>query len=126
LSLARKAVALEPDEWSFLNTLGVAAFRARDWNTAASSFQDAATFTGGGSYNLFFLAMTYWHQGNKKDARAMYDRAVAWTDRHKPADPELRKFRAEATELLGQPCMKSGPEQGRGVVNADSALNHES
>ncbi len=22
----------------------------------------------------------------------MYDRAVAWTDKHKPDDPELRKF----------------------------------
>ncbi len=66
LTLARKAVALEPHEWSFLNTLGVAAFRARDWDTAANAFQQAAKFTGGGSYNLFFLAMTYWHQGNKE------------------------------------------------------------
>ena len=29
LTLARKAVALEPNEWAFLNTLGVAAFRRR-------------------------------------------------------------------------------------------------
>ena len=67
LVLARKAVALEPNEWSYLNTLGVAAFRASDWNTAAGAFHQSSTFTGGGAYDLFFLAMTYWHQGNKAD-----------------------------------------------------------
>ena len=110
LALARKAVALEPNEWSFLNTLGVAAFRAGDWKTAAKVLQQSMTFTGGGAYDLFFLAMTYWHQGNKKEAREMYDRAVAWTEKNKPNDPELRKFRAEAAALLGQPSPKPKPE----------------
>src|SRR5262249_17791875 len=106
LTLARQAVALEPNEWSYLNTLGVAAFRASDWNTAAKSFRQSSTFTGGGAYDLFFLAMTYWHQGNKTDAREMYDRAVAWTDTNKPDDPELRGLRAEAAALLGKPGPK--------------------
>jgi tetratricopeptide (TPR) repeat protein len=110
LALARKAVALEPNEWGFLNTLGVAAFRASDWETAARVFHQSATFTGGGAYDFFFLAMTYWHQGNKKEAREMYDRAVAWTEKNKPDDFELRKFRAEAAALLGQPCPKPKPE----------------
>ena len=78
--------------------------------------QQATTFTGGGSYNLFFLAMTYWHQGNKNDAREMYDRAVAWTDKHKPKDPELREFPRGAATLLGQPCTEPGSERGRGVA----------
>jgi Flp pilus assembly protein TadD len=103
LPLARKAVALEPNEWNFLNTLGVAAFRAGDWETAASVFHKAATFTGGGAYDMFFLAMTYWHQGNQKEAREMYDRAVAWMKKNKPDNPEVRKFHAEAAALLGQP-----------------------
>ena len=107
--MARKAVALEPNEWSFLNTLGVAAFRASDWETAANVFHKSTTFTGGGAYDLFFLAMTYWHQGNEKEAREMYDRAIAWTEKHKPQDPELRKFRAEAAALLGQPTPKLEP-----------------
>jgi len=106
LVLARKAVALEPNEWSYLNTLGVAAFRTSDWNTAAGAFHQSSTFTGGGAYDLFFLAMTYWHQGNKTDAREMYDRAVAWTDTNKPDAPELRDLRAEAAALLGQPAPK--------------------
>jgi uncharacterized protein HemY len=106
LALARKAVALEPNEWSFLNTLGVAAFRASDWNTSAKAFRQSITFTGGGAYDLFFLAMTYWHQGNPRDARELYDRAVAWTDKNKPDDPELRGLCTEAAALLGQPGPK--------------------
>ena len=101
LALARKAVTLEPNEWGFLNTLGVAAFRARDWETAARAFHQAATFTGGGAYDSFFLAMTYWHLGKPQEARAMFDRAVAWTEKNKPQDSELRQFRQEAAALLG-------------------------
>ncbi|HKI20314.1 MAG TPA: protein kinase, partial [Isosphaeraceae bacterium] len=109
LALARKAVAIEPNEWTYLNTLGVAAFRARDWETATKVLQQSITFTGGEAHDFFFLAMTYWHQGNKKEAREMFDRAVAWTDKNKPNDPELRQFRAEAAALLGQPSKKSKP-----------------
>jgi serine/threonine protein kinase len=109
LALARKAVAIEPNEWSFLNTLGVAAFRARDWKTAAKVFHQSITFTGGGAYDLFFLAMTYWQQGSKKEALEIYERAVAWTDKNKPNDPELRRFRAEAAALLCQPSAKPKP-----------------
>jgi tetratricopeptide (TPR) repeat protein len=110
LALARKAVALEPNEWSYLHTLGVAAFHARDWNTAANSFRQSITFTGAGAYDLFFLAMTYWHQGNKKDAREMYDRAIAWTEMNKPDDAELRDLRAESAALFGQPALNSRRE----------------
>jgi len=109
LALARKAVALEPNEWGYLNTLGVAAFRASDWETAAKVFHQATTFTGGGAYDFFFLAMTYWHQGKEQEAREMYNRAVAWMEKNKPDDTELRKFRAEAAALLGQPCLKPKP-----------------
>jgi tetratricopeptide (TPR) repeat protein len=118
-ALARKAVALDPNNWKLLNTLGVAAFRAGDWKTATKAFQESITFTGGGAHDLFFLAMNYWHQGNKKDARVFYDRAVAWTDKHAPDDPELRRFRAEATALLAQPCPK--PTHERHQVDPDEA-----
>ena len=91
----------------------MAAFRASDWETAAKVFHQSTTFTGGGAYDLFFLAMTYWHQGNSKEAREMYDRAVAWMEKNKPDDPELRKFRAEATTLLAQPAPRlEKPETG--------------
>jgi serine/threonine protein kinase len=111
LALARRAVALEPNECTYLNTLGVAAYRANDWNTAADALRQSNTL-GGGAHDLFFLAMTRWHQGDKKDAREMYDRAVAWAEKNKPDDPELRGLRAEAAALLGLP----GPRPGRGAT----------
>jgi tetratricopeptide (TPR) repeat protein len=107
LALAKKAVALEPNAWSFLNTLGVAEFRARHWDRATEVLQKSITFTGGGAHDLFFLAMTYWHQGSKRQAREFYARAVEWTEKNNPSDPELRRFRAEAEALLGTSCEKA-------------------
>jgi eukaryotic-like serine/threonine-protein kinase len=108
LALAKKAVALEPHEWSYWHTLGLAAVRTGDWDTAADALQQALTFTGGRSCNTFLLAIAYWHQGNRNDARLMYDRAVAWMDKNKPDDSELCQFRAEAAALLGVSCRKPG------------------
>jgi len=107
MALARKAVALEPNQSMLLNTLGVAAFRVRDWKTATESLQKSMSSSGGGAaHDFFFLAMIHWHQGNKKEARELYDRAVAWTDKNKPDDFELRQFHAEAAALMGL----SGPK----------------
>ena len=111
LVLARRAVALEPNEWNYLNTLGVAAFRASDWNTAAKALRQASTFTGGGAYDLFFLAMTYWHQGNKTDGRNARPRRRL--DRQEQAGrSRAPRFRAEAAALLGQP----GPKPSEAAV----------
>ena len=40
LALAQKAVALEPNEWAFLNTLGVAAFRSGTGKPRPRSFRN--------------------------------------------------------------------------------------
>jgi hypothetical protein len=56
---------------------------------------------GGDSHDWFFLAMTHWQLGAKDKARAWYDRAVQWMDKNQPDNEELRRFRAEAAELLG-------------------------
>jgi eukaryotic-like serine/threonine-protein kinase len=106
LALARKAVALEPNKWQFMHTMGVAAFRARDWKTGTEFLQKSASFTGGQAYDFFFLAMIRWHQGQKQEARKLYDQAVAWTDANNPGDFELRQFHAEAAALMGLPCPK--------------------
>ena len=45
--------------------------------------------------------MTAWQQGDKESARTWYNKAVRWMDQHNPKNAELRRFRAEATQLLG-------------------------
>jgi hypothetical protein len=53
------------------------------------------------SFDMFFLAMAQWHQGNQEEARKLYDQAVAWMDQNQPENKELLRFRAEAEALLG-------------------------
>ena len=45
-----------------------------------------------------------WPTGSSVTRRkpaASYDKSVEWMEKHKPADEELKRFRAEAAELLG-------------------------
>jgi hypothetical protein len=45
--------------------------------------------------------MSHWQLGDKAKAREWFDRAVQWVEKGKKDDPELKRFRAEAAELLG-------------------------
>ena len=55
---------------------------------------------GGDSFDWFLLAMVQCHFGNKVEGRKWYDQAVMWMEKNAPQDGELRRFRAEAAELL--------------------------
>ena len=117
LALARKAVEIRPTNWFFWNTLGVSAYRVNDWKTAEEALRKAIQLdaSGGSADNWFFLAMTRWHQGDCKDARQLFDQAVAWMKKEKSEDPQLKRFQAEAARLLDPP----GPEPGRGPIETD-------
>ena len=103
---ARKAVELNPSNWFYWNTLGVAAFRNGDWKTAEDSLQKSIRFNGGTAIDWFFLAMTRWHQGKAKEALHWFDQAVSWIARNK-SDDETRRFHLEAAKLLGLPAPES-------------------
>ena len=109
VELARKAVALNPPDGNLWNTLGVAAFRLRDWKTAADSFRKSNNIIGGTGIDCFFLAMTRWHEGKRDEARQWFDQAIAWIERTTSEDPELRRFHAEAASLLGLDCPRPSP-----------------
>jgi hypothetical protein len=49
----------------------------------------------------FYLAMTYWQQGDRAKARSSYGNGVQWMEKHNPRNEELVRLRAEATVLLG-------------------------
>jgi serine/threonine protein kinase/Flp pilus assembly protein TadD len=104
VQLAKKAVALEPQEGNFWNTLGAASYRAGQWKQAVDALKKAMELrSGGDSSDWFFLAMAYWQLGEPEQARQRYDQAVQWMDTNKPNDQELRRFRGEAAALLGIP-----------------------
>jgi len=99
--LANRAVELAPKSGDFWNTLGVAHYRAGDWQVAVASLSKSMKLTkGGNSIDWFFLAMAHWELGDKNKAREWYDKAVTWMDKNRPQDAELRRFRAEAEALL--------------------------
>jgi serine/threonine protein kinase/WD40 repeat protein len=110
LSLARRAVELAPKAAIYLNTLGVAQYRAGQLTEAIATLEKSLA-TGKGesdAFDLFFLAMARHRLGQVARARADFDRAVKWRRDHpKPAEPdwsrELDLFRAEAEAVLAGP-----------------------
>ena len=106
---AKKAVELKPEEWMYWNTLGVAAFRTRDWKLAQTALEKSIHLNnGGGAIDFFFLAMTRWNQGKHEEAKKWYDQAATYV-KHNPGDPELQQFHEEAKWLLKQPPPKCEP-----------------
>jgi serine/threonine protein kinase/tetratricopeptide (TPR) repeat protein len=108
LELAKKATALAPQWAHQWNTRGVAHYRAGDWDAARAALEKSMALYAGRaeawtleSFNTFFLAMAHARLGNSAEARRWYDRAVRWMEQYQPEDMELRRFRAEAEELLG-------------------------
>src|SRR5262249_40893931 len=70
VALAKKAVELAPRHWVYLNTLGVASYRAGDWKAAIAALeQSMALRKGGDSNDWFFLAMAHGQLGDKDKAR---------------------------------------------------------
>ena len=113
LNEARKAVELDPKNGNCWNTLGVAAFRTKDWQTAHDALEKSIELTGGTAHDWFFLAMTRWNQGARSEARESFDQALAAIKPEQKGDPELRGFHNEAAALLGVPVPKS---EGKGEV----------
>ena len=102
LELAKKAFSLTQPKGNVWNTLGVAQYRALDWQAAITALEKSKELLDGKelSFNAFFLAMAQWQLGNQVEARKCYDQAVEWMEENKPQDNELRRFRTEAAELL--------------------------
>ncbi len=44
--------------------------------------------------------MAHWQLGNKVEAHKWYDQAVKWMEKNQPKAEELRRYRAEASEML--------------------------
>ena len=107
LTLAEKAVKLQPRNLEAANTLGLAYLRARRYREAVAVLrpnlkkqQDACL-----GHDLFLLAICHHGLDEPDRAHDYYDWAVRWTRTHRGRNPdevaELVEFRAEAEKLLG-------------------------
>jgi tetratricopeptide (TPR) repeat protein/serine/threonine protein kinase len=102
VELARKAVAVGSKTARCWNTLGWACYRAGDSKIALDALEKSVGLKmGADGFDLFLKAMAHWQLGDKEDARKWYEKAVAWMDKYEPQNNDLRRFRAEAAQLLG-------------------------
>ena len=110
LDLARRAVDLAPDKAMYLNTLGVAEYRAGQYTQAIATFERSLAAGRGAfdAFDLFFLAMAHHRQGRREQARACFDRAVRWREQRNFLSAgyikELAAFRAEAESVMAGPA----------------------
>jgi tetratricopeptide (TPR) repeat protein len=110
LSLARRAIELTPKAAIYLNTLGVAQYRAGQFTESIATLEKslAAGMGESDAFDLFFLAMARYKLGEIARARADFDRAVQWRRDHpnlsQPGwSQELDAFQAEAEAVLAGP-----------------------
>jgi WD40 repeat protein/serine/threonine protein kinase/tetratricopeptide (TPR) repeat protein len=78
LPLALEAVALEPSESEFWNTLGVIYYRLAKYHDSLRAFEEVARLRPDGlvAYDLFFLAMNHHQIGNLVKAEEYFAKAV--------------------------------------------------
>jgi tetratricopeptide (TPR) repeat protein/serine/threonine protein kinase len=101
VALAKRAVQLAPQDGASWNTLGVALYRAGEWKAAIAALEKVRELEkSSNSFNDFFQAMAHWQLGEKEKARQWCEKAVEWMDKNDPKNEELRRFQAEAEELL--------------------------
>ena len=106
VAFAKQAVELTPTAGEYWNTLGIAQYRAGDWIAATEAIEKSMAIRKDGddygdAYDWFVMAMLQRQRNDKAKAREWFDKAVAWADKHKSMNEELRRLRLEAEDLLG-------------------------
>jgi tetratricopeptide (TPR) repeat protein len=99
IKLAKAALEVVPEHADCWNTLGVAYYRAGEWEEAIVALQKCRELDDQWS-NPFFLAKAHWQLGHKDEARRWYDKGIKWIKRWGRTNPSLIRFRGEAAQLL--------------------------
>ena len=125
VEVALRAVEQAPKQPDYLNTLGVACYRAGDPEDAVVALERAAASRAGGgdALDLFFLAMARRELGDAAGAGRSYADALAWLARFPGGrTAEIDQARAEAEVVLGPLAReKSADRRPPGPVRAPAA-----
>jgi tetratricopeptide (TPR) repeat protein len=102
VELAKRLVELAPQKGLYWRTLGAAHYGIEAWKGTVAAMEKAMKVRNGGDgTERFFIAMARWHMGNPEAARADYEAAVQWMNKHRPQHHDLRRYQTEAAALLG-------------------------
>jgi serine/threonine protein kinase/Flp pilus assembly protein TadD len=115
VGLAKRAVAANPKEGAFWNTLGLAHLRAGQLPLAAEALTKSIELQsqGGEASDRLLMAMVCWRRGDKQQALDWYIRALDWLSRNPESDASLLALRSETERLLGRsPAGPSGTAAG--------------
>jgi tetratricopeptide (TPR) repeat protein len=145
LKLARRALKLKPGDPECLESQGWALFRAGDWKGCIetlekqkSDFESVDLMRRNLLSRLigerqFILAMAYWRQGNKPEARAHFDRGNEWLAQYEKQCNQMgrhhwtersKRVQAEAETLLGLPAVN--PPINRTPIHAERPAKRRS
>lgn len=101
---ARIAVATNPSQGTFWNTLGAAQYRAKNWQGAKNALMRSMELRGDGDgYDWILFALLYAQTGPKSHALEWYQKAARWRKDFGPWELDLYVFESEAAERLGLP-----------------------
>jgi serine/threonine protein kinase len=109
-ALAQDAVAADPNNGAYWNTLGVARYRKGDWKGAIEALTRSAELNAGREpSDGFFMAMAHWQLGDKKQAILWFDRATEIVRKTESKSEEIQRFQTEASRVLGRSPNGLGP-----------------
>jgi tetratricopeptide (TPR) repeat protein len=106
VQFAETATELQPQEANNWANLGVAHYRAGNWQTAADALEKARRMQRGEDpVHQVFLAMTYWQLGRPEAAVQEYVEAAQWLEKLRGSEtpnrfPQQEQFQQEAEELM--------------------------
>ena len=101
IKLATQAKDLAPANPAYWNALGVAQYRAGQWQESILALEEAAKLRRSGHcLDAFTLAAGYSQTGDKEKAQACYEQGVRWLEENSPANPEFQRHRDEASRCL--------------------------
>lgn len=99
---AEEALRLEPDEAAFVNTLGVALYRARELDRCIATLDRSLELSPGGVPSDFLVLSLAWHAlGDDDLARELHAKAVARIEKESAVAAVDARLLDEVEEALG-------------------------
>jgi tRNA A-37 threonylcarbamoyl transferase component Bud32 len=100
LETAEKANELSPDNWAYLNTMGVAQYRNGLYGRAVDTLGRSERMAADDPYNVAFISMALFKVGREEEARAELERLEELMKAPlNTENGELQAFLAEARDL---------------------------